>query len=61
MHMYLPINFLLCNLSIPFSDSNNQRLMLGDSSMIPVPGSKGPLKPQGTINSMKQLRIDTKK
>ncbi|KAI4457603.1 sodium leak channel non-selective protein [Holotrichia oblita] len=43
------------------NDSNNQRLMLGDSSMIPVPGSKGPLKPQGTINSMKQLRIDTKK
>ncbi|XP_018580232.1 sodium leak channel non-selective protein isoform X2 [Anoplophora glabripennis] len=42
-------------------DSNNQRLMLGDSSMIPVPGSKGPLKPQGTINSMKQLRIDHKK
>ncbi|KAJ3664869.1 hypothetical protein Zmor_000408 [Zophobas morio] len=42
-------------------DSNNQRLMLGDSSMIPVPGCKGPLKPQGTINSMKQLRIDLKK
>lgn len=29
--------------------------------MIPVPGSKGPLKPQGTVNSMKQLRIDLKK
>lgn len=29
--------------------------------MIPVPGSKGPLKPQGTVNSMKQLRIDHKK
>ncbi|XP_017774195.1 PREDICTED: sodium leak channel non-selective protein isoform X2 [Nicrophorus vespilloides] len=43
------------------NDSNNQRLMLGDSSIIPVPGSKGPLKPQGTINSMKQLRIDPKK
>ncbi|KAJ8977287.1 hypothetical protein NQ317_015572 [Molorchus minor] len=43
------------------NDSNNQRLMLGDSSMIPVPGTKGPLKPQGTINSMKQLRIDHKK
>ncbi|KAJ8954958.1 hypothetical protein NQ318_000389 [Aromia moschata] len=43
------------------NDSNNQRLMLGDSSIIPVPGSKGPLKPQGTINSMKQLRIDHKK
>lgn len=42
--------FYLC------SDSESQRLMLGDSSMIPVPGSKGPLKPQGTINSMKQLR-----
>lgn len=35
--------------------------MLGDSSMIPVPGAKGALKPQGTINSMKQLRIDHKK
>ncbi|XP_066141608.1 sodium leak channel NALCN isoform X3 [Euwallacea fornicatus] len=43
------------------SDSNNQRLMLGDSSIIPVPGSKGPLKPQGTVNSVKQLRIDHKK
>ncbi|CAH1113399.1 unnamed protein product [Psylliodes chrysocephalus] len=43
------------------NDSNNQRLMLGDSSLIPVPGTKGPLKPQGTINSMKQLRIDHKK
>ncbi|CAH1967575.1 unnamed protein product [Acanthoscelides obtectus] len=40
------------------NDSNNQRLLLGDSSMIPVPGSKGPLKPQGTVNSMKQLRIE---
>nr|XP_022905001.1 sodium leak channel non-selective protein [Onthophagus taurus] len=43
------------------NDSNNQRLMLGDSSIIPVPGSKAPLKPQGTINSMKQLRINNKK
>lgn len=34
--------------------------MLGDSAMIPVPG-KGPLKPQGTITSAKQLRIDQKK
>jgi hypothetical protein len=34
--------------------------MLGDSAMIPVPG-KGPLKPQGTISSAKQLRIDQKK
>lgn len=42
------------------SDSNNQRQMLGDSAMIPVPG-KGLLKPQGTINSAKQLRIDHKK
>lgn len=42
------------------NDSNNQRLMLGDSAMIPVPG-KGPLKPQGTISSAKQLRIDQKK
>ncbi|XP_076258314.1 sodium leak channel non-selective protein na isoform X3 [Rhynchophorus ferrugineus] len=37
------------------SDSNNQRMMLGDSSIIPVPGSKGPLKSQGTINSVKQF------
>ncbi|XP_060526683.1 sodium leak channel NALCN isoform X2 [Cylas formicarius] len=37
------------------SDSNNQRLMLGDSSIIPVPGSKGPLKQQGTVNSVKQF------
>ncbi|CAG9857935.1 unnamed protein product [Phyllotreta striolata] len=43
------------------NDSNNQRLMLGDSSLIPVPGTKGTLKPQGTVNSMKQLRIDHKK
>ncbi|XP_069692579.1 sodium leak channel NALCN isoform X3 [Periplaneta americana] len=42
------------------NDSNNQRLLLGDSAMIPVPG-KGPLKPQGTISSAKQLRIDQKK
>lgn len=38
------------------SDSNNQRLLLGDSAMIPVL-----LKPQGTISSAKQLRIDQKK
>ncbi|CAH1155079.1 unnamed protein product [Phaedon cochleariae] len=43
------------------NDSNNQRLMLGDSSIIPVPGAKGTLKQQGTANSMKQLRIDHKK
>ncbi|XP_024938061.1 sodium leak channel non-selective protein isoform X7 [Cephus cinctus] len=42
------------------NDSNNQRLMLGDSAMIPVPG-KGLLKPQGTVSSAKQLRIDQKK
>ncbi|PSN30664.1 Sodium leak channel non-selective protein [Blattella germanica] len=42
------------------NDSNNQRLLLGDSAMIPVPG-KSPLKPQGTISSAKQLRIDQKK
>ncbi|KAJ9587593.1 hypothetical protein L9F63_018975, partial [Diploptera punctata] len=41
------------------NDSNNQRLMLGDSAVIPVPG-KSPLKPQGTISSAKQLRIDQK-
>ncbi|XP_063985315.1 sodium leak channel NALCN isoform X1 [Diachasmimorpha longicaudata] len=42
------------------NDSNNQRLLLGDSAMIPVPG-KGLLKPQGTLSSAKQLRIDQKK
>ncbi|KAG8306969.1 hypothetical protein J6590_034514 [Homalodisca vitripennis] len=42
------------------NDSNNQRLMLGDSAVIPVPG-KSPLNPQGTISSAKQLRIDQKK
>ncbi|XP_026282051.1 sodium leak channel NALCN isoform X2 [Frankliniella occidentalis] len=42
------------------NDSNNQRLMLGDSAVIAVPG-KGPLNPQGTISSAKQLRIDQKK
>ncbi|EEZ98774.1 sodium leak channel NALCN [Tribolium castaneum] len=56
-------NIKLKKTSVSFiiNDSNNQRLMLGDSSMIPVPGTKGPLKPQGTVNSMKQLRIDLKK
>lgn len=34
--------------------------MLGDSAVIAVPG-KGPLNPQGTISSAKQLRIDQKK
>ncbi|KYM96485.1 Sodium leak channel non-selective protein [Cyphomyrmex costatus] len=42
------------------NDSNNQRLLLGDSAMIPVPG-KGLLKPQGTVSGTKQLRIDPKK
>ncbi|XP_071650364.1 sodium leak channel NALCN-like isoform X2 [Temnothorax longispinosus] len=42
------------------NDSNNQRLLLGDSAMIPVPG-KGLLKPQGTVSGAKQLRIDPKK
>lgn len=42
------------------NDSNNQRLLLGDSAMIPVPG-KSLLKPQGTVSSAKQLRFDQKK
>ncbi|XP_014279974.1 sodium leak channel NALCN isoform X3 [Halyomorpha halys] len=41
------------------NDSNNQRLMLGDSAVIPVPG-KGALHSQGTISSAKQLRLDQK-
>ncbi|XP_014211525.1 sodium leak channel non-selective protein [Copidosoma floridanum] len=42
------------------NDSNNQRLLLGDSAMIPVP-AKSLMKSQGTVNSAKQLRIDQKK
>ncbi|XP_031343875.1 sodium leak channel non-selective protein-like isoform X3 [Photinus pyralis] len=42
------------------NDSDNQRLMLGDSSMIPVPGTKGPLKPQGTVNSIKQFKFGSR-
>lgn len=34
--------------------------MLGDSAVIPVP-NKSAIKPQGTISSAKQLRIDQKK
>ncbi|BES93887.1 voltage-gated ion channel [Nesidiocoris tenuis] len=41
------------------NDSNNQRLMLGDSAVIPVPG-KMALHSQGTISSAKQLRLDQK-
>uniref|UniRef100_T1HU44 Sodium leak channel NALCN n=1 Tax=Rhodnius prolixus TaxID=13249 RepID=T1HU44_RHOPR len=37
------------------NDSNNQRLMLGDSAVIPVPGGKAALHSQGTISSAKQL------
>uniref|UniRef100_A0A182KFW9 Ion transport domain-containing protein n=1 Tax=Anopheles christyi TaxID=43041 RepID=A0A182KFW9_9DIPT len=44
------------------NDSNNQRLMLGDSSMLPVAGTKaGGLKPQGTITQTKPWRVDQKK
>ncbi|GBP70250.1 Sodium leak channel non-selective protein [Eumeta japonica] len=42
------------------SDSNNHRLVLGDSAMLAVAGKSG-LKPQGTISSAKQLRVDQKK
>ncbi|XP_055373903.1 sodium leak channel NALCN isoform X2 [Condylostylus longicornis] len=42
------------------NDSNNQRLMLGDSAMLPVTGGKG-LKPQGTITHTKPWRVDQKK
>ncbi|KAL5286139.1 hypothetical protein ACFFRR_007673 [Megaselia abdita] len=51
----------------PYSDSNNQRLMLGDSAMLPVIGAGGVvqsqgtgLKPQGTITHAKQWRMDQK-
>ncbi|XP_053950819.1 sodium leak channel NALCN isoform X1 [Anastrepha ludens] len=43
------------------SDSNNQRLMLGDSAMLPVVGGKGGLKSQGTITHSKPWRVDQKK
>uniref|UniRef100_A0A8D9B5Y4 Sodium leak channel NALCN n=2 Tax=Cacopsylla melanoneura TaxID=428564 RepID=A0A8D9B5Y4_9HEMI len=41
-------------------DSNNQRSMLEDSTIITMPG-KAPLNSHGTIGSSKQLRIDQKK
>lgn len=40
------------------NDSNNQRLMLGDSAMLPV---KGGLKPQGTIQTKAGWRVEQKK
>ncbi|XP_073827842.1 sodium leak channel non-selective protein na isoform X1 [Musca autumnalis] len=43
------------------SDSNNQRLMLGDSAMLPVVGGKCGLKSQGTITHSKPWRVDQKK
>ncbi|KAH8241682.1 hypothetical protein KR038_003557 [Drosophila bunnanda] len=45
------------------NDSNNQRLMLGDSAMLPVVGTKGGggLKSQGTITHSKPWRVDQKK
>lgn len=42
------------------NDSNNQRLMLGDSSMLPTVG-KGGLKSQGTIQTKAGWRVDQKK
>ncbi|KAI5754978.1 hypothetical protein M8J77_013101 [Diaphorina citri] len=41
-------------------DSNNQRSMLEDSTIITMPG-KAPLNSHGAIGSSKQLRIDQKK
>ncbi|KAI9590564.1 hypothetical protein GQX74_008731 [Glossina fuscipes] len=43
------------------NDSNNQRLMLGDSAMLPVVGAKQGLKSQGTITHSKPWRVDQKK
>lgn len=43
------------------NDSNNRRMMLGDSSMIPVAGGKSGLKSQGTITYPKSWRVDQKK
>lgn len=43
-------------------DSNNHRLLLGDSGIIAMPGmGKSNLHSQGTVNSIRQLRIDQKK
>ncbi|XP_075155778.1 sodium leak channel non-selective protein na isoform X2 [Haematobia irritans] len=42
------------------NDSNNQRLMLGDSAMLPVVGGKCGLKSQGTITHSKPWRVDQK-
>jgi hypothetical protein len=42
------------------NDSNNQRLMLGDSAMIPVAGVKPGIKTQGTIQKS-GWRVDQKK
>ncbi|XP_039764924.1 sodium leak channel non-selective protein isoform X4 [Pararge aegeria] len=42
------------------NDSNNhRRLVLGDSAMLATGGKSG-LKPQGTVSSAKQLRVDQK-
>lgn len=43
------------------NDSNNRRMMLGDSSMIPIAGGKSGLKHQGTITHPKSWRVDQKK
>ncbi|XP_062711996.1 sodium leak channel NALCN isoform X2 [Aedes albopictus] len=43
------------------NDSNNQRLMLGDSAIIPQAGAKSGLKSQGTITQHKPWRMDQKK
>ena len=43
------------------NDSNNQRLMLGDSAMLPVAGVKGGLKSQGTIQTKAGWRVEQKK
>ncbi|XP_063698698.1 sodium leak channel NALCN isoform X3 [Culicoides brevitarsis] len=43
------------------NDSNNQRLMLGDSSIIPTSGGNKVLKSQNTLTHSKSWRIDQKK
>lgn len=43
------------------NDSNNQRLMLGDSAMLPTSGGKSGLKSQGTIQTKAGWRVDQKK
>ena len=60
LHTFMYVHIKLFNY-LDYSDSNNQRLMLGDSAMLPVVGGKAGLKSQGTITHSKPWRVDQKK